>query len=289
MGPKNSSLICRYSLGAIAVGMLAFAQSARAGDFSVTQSSIPGCRNGQAIVATFDFNQAEFREKFQLQVITGKSRTRSAVQKDLERSGRPVAALINAGFFFGTAPVSFYKSSINGRQHSSNSAMSPRACLVHESKTAQTQLLQSTEAHFRMFIEAKDIEVYCAGPQLVSFWTDVSSTQFCRERFHPDCRSDHQDPGVGYWTNVPRTGSCVTSKGELKWFSLNSSTHRCGGTLPDLTGLMMKEDCVDGMNHDGGGSSKLYLDPAQGSTVVADGIENRAVPVWVAIVRRSAK
>ncbi len=54
---------------------------------------------------------------------------------------------------------------------------------------------------------------------------------------------------------------------------------------------MVKHGCADGMNHDGGGSAKLFLS-AGGKSVAAVGErENRgrAIPVWLAVLRGSVQ
>lgn len=253
--------------------------------------SIPGCTGGRAVVTTFPFASEKFRRKYEISVFSEGRKTTHELVQHLEKKGVRLIALINGGYFNTTTPssiYSYYRSSFTNKAWPRNSTLSPRACMVWNRKTNAFTLLQSSENNFKLFSLLEDVEIWCAGPQVVNEGKDVSETQFCAEKFSPKCRADRQDPGIGFYTEWPRTGSCYTIHGELKLFSFNSSVERCGASIKQLAQIMIQEECFSGMNHDGGGSSALYTHfPNSGEGFWPDRL-NRRVPVWIGVFEKNA-
>lgn len=273
--------LCVFSLNAFAAG----------GDFHIRTEKLSKCAGGRAYIATFNFNDPEFTRHHGLMVLAEGFMTFSDALRSLWAKGLVPVALINGGFFEtgGTKIYSYYKSSVNGYESPSNSVWSPRACTMFDRQNAAFNLLQSTDENYALFQQGAGLEVFCAGPQLVENGVNVAQRQYCNEHFDPACRPDHDDPGIGINVNTARSASCITADGQFKLFSFTSSISGCGATLPILAEWMIAEGCVNGMNHDGGGSSKIYLDNSANEPVYAAGYgsnQKRRIPVWLAIVKR---
>jgi hypothetical protein len=160
--------------------------------------------------------------------------------------------------------------------------------MVLDPESKRLSVLQSDQANYDRW-RAGGGEIYCAGPQLVEAGADVAARQSCAEHFLPECRADHSDPGADLKSSIPRTGSCATGDGTLKIFSANSDDERCGATAELMAKTMIAEGCAAGLNHDGGGSAKLFAAPEKGATVTAVGSgedRGRPIPVWLAVLRR---
>lgn len=252
--------------------------------YSLKIRRLPGCPGGTLLVASFRLG-----EELGLVVLQDGSRTLPEAKAALAGLGLEPAAVVNGGYFDrATGEVlSYYKSSRLGTSAPSNSSQGPRACMVFDPATGAAGVYQSTEANYRLF-RRSGAEVYCAGPQLLEDGADVAARQYCRERFSPACRPDRSDPGLQFFEPSPRTGSCAAPGRVFKLFSANSAAARCGLGVPDLARAMAAEGCRDGLNHDGGGSAKLYLSGGDGPAVVAAGAgteRSRRLPVWIAVVR----
>lgn len=246
--------------------------------------SASGCKDGVASVATFDFSKSEIQKKYQVTVFAEGIKTLDEVRKIVEARGQKLVAIVNAGFFTGGNSVSYFKSALNQVEHPRNSARSPRACGVI-SESGNLKIYQSTVSQYEWFKTTTDKEIYCAGPQLIENGKNVWERQECAEQFRAtvECRGDTTDPGVHLQSDIPRTASCMTSKGEYKLFAFISDSVRCGATAQNMTKFMLSQGCIEAMNHDGGGSAKVYLNNGK-RTVHMLGIENRAVASWVGIL-----
>ncbi len=258
--------------------------------FTASIRPLPACRGGRLIVSSFRFNDAAYRRAYTFVVFHDGYKTVRGAAAALLRRGLIPVGLINGGFFLRdeSAILSYYRSSALGGELPRNSPRSPRACMVFF-PPAYWWLLQSTPANYRLFGSLPEAEVYCAGPQVVEDGRDVSARQLCAESFDPRCRPDGSDPGIKFHSNTPRSASCMTLDGDLKFFSANSGSAKCGMTGPELARAMAAEGCHSGMNHDGGGSAKLYLWDMRVEPLVAAGYGEdrlRASPVWAAVVRR---
>jgi exopolysaccharide biosynthesis protein len=276
-------------LGFLFLLITLFGAESGASDFSLKKHPLTACTGGYGIVAGFPFHAHEFRENYDLVVVGEGFRTLPSAVNYLKRHGFQVVAVINGGFFGGSRIYSYFKSSALRSEHSSNSALSPRACMVFDRSKGALEVVQSTSSNYQEFRNRDQIEVFCAGPQLVENGANVAKRQACSEKFRASCRADGKDPGLNLFGNEPRSASCVTAMGDLKLFSFNSSVRRCGASAQTLAQVMIKEGCESGLNHDGGGSAKLYLDLGDGRRVTSlgrGGDKGRAVPVWIAVVKK---
>ncbi len=256
---------------------------------SVDSYPLTDCPGGSMIVGSFPlggdspYTVAVFHEGY---------KTLADAREALRRRGLDPAALVNGGYFDPERDeiLSYYKSSFFATHAPHNSSQGPRACMAFDPKTKKLAVLQSSDDNYALWSRGVG-EVYCAGPQLVENGADVSARQSCAEHFLPRCRSDHSDSGADLRVDAPRTGSCVTEDGTLKLFSANSRARRCGATARWMARTMVKHGCADGMNHDGGGSAKMFVSVGGESATAAGDRENRgrAVPVWLAVLRGSVQ
>jgi hypothetical protein len=257
---------------------------------SVASSPLKACPGGLMIVASFPLGGDS---PFSAAVFHDGSKTLTAALADLRGRGLDPVGLVNGGYFDpkGGGVVSYYKSTVFANQALHNSARGPRACMVFDPESKRLSVLQSDQANYDRWRSGGG-EIYCSGPQLVEGGADVSARQSCAEHFLPECRADRSDPGVNLKVHYPRTGSCVTADGTLKLFSANSDEEKCGATAELMARSMIAEGCADGINHDGGGSAKLFVAPEQGAPVTAAGAgedRGRAIPVWLVVLRRKRR
>ena len=257
----------------------------------------PGCPGRKEAVATFDVKDPEFAQNFEVRTFHSGFVTLAGAVAAIRRSGVEPVAVINAGFFDGNNQIfSYYKSTTNQVEASDNSSLGPRGCAWHDHGTLGFEFLGSTDANYQRMHQAAGAEVVCAGPMLIRHSVDVLDQQICNEHFSPGCRKDRTD-GLNYLGNYPRSGVCVTAAGSLKLFAVTSSKKKCGMTMAELTHEMMAAGCTEGLNLDGGGSSKMYYNAQAGASVASssagavtvDGTDpNRGIPVWLVIVRKSS-
>lgn len=116
---------------------------------------------------------------------------------------------------------------------------------LHQGGKTLTGIFQVTRAgisiNSRDGYEAKSvIEAIQAGPRLIA--------------------NDYPISGIQNKLAISRrSGVCLDSKGRLLLFCVSSGLS--GISLPDLQRVLMKINCKDALNFDGGGSSQLYLSP----------------------------
>lgn len=254
---------------------------------SVRRFPLKGCPGGVMIVASFPLGGDS---PYSVAVFHDGAKTLPAALADLRGRGLDPAALVNGGYFDpgGGGVVSYYKSTVFAGQAPHNSARGPRACMVLDPVSKKLSVQQSDQADYDRW-RAGGGEVYCAGPQLIEGGADVAARQSCAEHFLPECRADRSDPGADLKSSIPRTGSCATADGTLKIFSANSGDARCGATAALMAETMVAEGCASGLNHDGGGSAKLFAAPEKGEPATAAGSgadRERPIPVWLAVLRR---
>lgn len=258
--------------------------------FAAAARRLPACPGGVLTAAKFKFGDSAYREAYTLVVFNDGYKTVRAAAAALLRRGLIPVGILNGGFFARdeSAILSYFRSGAMGNALPHNSRRSPRACMVFL-PPADWSLRQSTPEDYAIFGTLPDAEIYCAGPQLLEEGRDVSARRLCEEGIIPSCRPDRSEPGINFAGDVPRSASCVTRAGDLMFFSANSAAAKCGMTGPALARAMAAEGCRFGMNHDGGGSAKLFLWDMRGHPVVLAGAGEdrlRASPVWVAVVRR---
>lgn len=254
-------------------------------DFNAT--SLKNCQSGMELVASFPFQDKAFSDQHDFAVFSEGFLTLDEVVAKIKAKGFDPVAVWNGGFFGGGMAVSYYKSTVNGTEHFQNSQRGPRACTLFDHTKNTFEMKQSTTPNYKDFVKTTDTEIFCAGPQLLEGGTNVAKRQYCDEQFSPLCRSDGSDPGIAYSANYPRTASCFTANGDFKVFAYLSTFKKCGATLDYVATRMEQEGCIDGMNHDGGGSSKLYVN--NGKEQFFRGYKadaKRDVPVWIAIIKK---
>lgn len=269
---------CFFVLGFLNVPL---GEAARAETSKIEVRSYPlsACKGGTGYIATL-------APGAQLKVHAEGAQTLDQVIESIRKRGETPRLAVNAGFFSGSEPVSYFKSAKNRVEHPRNSLRSPRACMEIGSASLVSRVVQSSEEVYQGFRRAEASEIFCAGPRVLDQGKDVVMTQVCREQFSPECRADGSDPGLGATSNLPRSASCVTRSGTIRFFVFNSNTSRCGITLPDLARWMQAEDCVDGLNHDGGASVKFFAEDAQGRVHRSRGMDDgpgRTIPVWITV------
>lgn len=252
--------------------------------------TLPGCPGGKLHVATFDF-KADFENKYGLMVISDRSRSLADAESFIRKKGLEPLAILNAGYFdnahFPEKPLSYFKSSLNSAEAIGPSIRGPRSCMISQAKTHHFEMKLDTDENFKVFHQAPDVEIFCAGPALVEQKKDVTSLRLCSEHFEPRCRPDHSDPGLNFDFSYPRAGTCFTSTGEFKIFAALSAEKKCGISGKEMTAFMLQAGCEFGMNHDGGSSVKFYYGNQNGLVVRETGTDpRRTVPVWIAVFSR---
>lgn len=258
-----------------------------AATWNYTPKALKNCQGGLELVASFPFQDGAFSDSHDFVVFSEGFRTLDAIVAKIKAKGFEPVAVWNGGFFGPNNAVSYYKSSLTGVEHYENSQRGPRACTLFDHGTNSFNLLQSTTTNYQNFLKLNKTEVFCAGPQLLQNGLNVAKQQYCDEQFNPSCRPDRTDPGIGYNSNYPRTASCFTAAGEFKVFAYLSTFKKCGSTVEHIADRMLDEGCVEGMNHDGGGSSKIYLNNGTENFYRGfKGDANRTIPVWVAVVKK---
>ena len=96
-------------------------------------------------------------------------------------------------------------------------------------------------------------------------------------------RADHANP-LDIDESTARTASCKNAAGDFLLFSSLSQLWRCGSTVSEMSNMMLRNGCVEGMLHDGGASAAFYAH-VEGRTMRRTlPLINRKVPVWLAVV-----
>lgn len=251
------------------------------GLFTLKKTESPGCLPLQktwTYVLTFPKSSLK---KIKMGVIAGKHIVLKDALKEYNKDKKMIA-LVNAGFFSDDGPVSFFKAVFPvSKIHGSNSAMGPRGCYLLQGTTFS--VAQSTDENYKKF-QSFPGNIFCGGPQLVEASKNVVEDQLCKEKFDPKCREDKGGP-LAIGSRVPRAASCHTSAGDFIVLVSQPDNHRCGLTMGDLASKMKSLGCLQALNHDGGGSVKLWAKNKEGE-VLSVGKENRPVPVWLALYER---
>jgi hypothetical protein len=192
--------------------------------------------------------------------------------------------IFNGGYFQtgGSKIYSYYKTAVGGKEFEQSSLAGPRSCMVFQPDSPEKMsVFLDHDENYNWFKNIKNGEIYCVGPGVVSGGGDVSMKQFCDEHFDPKCRPKGDDPGINFMGNYPRIGSCVTRDGQFKVFSYSSEVKKCGISGPNMAKRMIEENCLEGVNHDGGGSVKLYHLDRDGKLIQNFGADpTRKIPVW---------
>lgn len=205
-------------------------------------------------------------------------------KKILAYGGYRLAGLVNAGFFGkGGEPLSYFKASFQRRKHTSGNAIPKRPCFVYDSSSRPSMQIVTLTDQLKAEYDQKDtVEVFCAGPRLLINGNIILRTDAREGAFDPNSRADGADP-VAINGNVPRSGVCIDKQGDLIVLNYQGKQRRCGPNLDFFTKTMLEFGCKDAINLDGGGSAAFFGASPDGKTVNNVGVEDRVLPVWLAV------